>query len=211
MGRVPPSQPVRTQAATCRAPAVSPGGSIPTEGCAKPLDAPVRTFGFSRAPRSPTPRWRVTQANRARSLPQAAGDHAGELCLSPGAGARDPHRAGLHGRDAHVWFRASQPICRRASWGGCWNPRNTVRCRHIARGPGSVARDRGAAVPSDARPGIARLGTISQRSCEIAPCIAAGTGRILSAPRHPDRIPDRCGDLTLLLSVPGRAMQRAVA
>ncbi|MGH8480209.1 MAG: hypothetical protein ACREXK_11685 [Gammaproteobacteria bacterium] len=44
---------------------------------------------------------------------------------------------------------------------------------------------RGVTTPArDARP-IADWGNISRRSCEIVPCVAAGTGRILSAVRRP--------------------------
>ena len=57
--------------------------SIQQKGRAKPLDAPVRTFGFSRAPRPRHPALARNASESARSLPQAAGDHAGELCLSP--------------------------------------------------------------------------------------------------------------------------------
>jgi hypothetical protein len=48
-----------------------------------------------------------------------------------------------------------------------------------------------------------RLGTISHRSCEIAPCIAAGTGRILSGLRRPDGSPRQVRRFNLLPSVPG--------
>jgi len=56
----------------------------------------------------------------ARSLPQAAGDHAGELCLSP-VGLTLVTRIAPVSMAAMlmgVWFRASRPICWRATWRG---------------------------------------------------------------------------------------------
>ncbi len=109
---------------------------------------------------------------------KAAGDHAGELCLSP---------VGL------ALVTRIAPVSMAAMLMGVWfliELRGQAASGLPGRDAGirgAAVRDRGPAVPSDARPGIAVLGTISQRCCEIAPCIAAGTGRILSA--RPDRIP----------------------
>jgi hypothetical protein len=166
MGRVSPSQPVRTEPLPVGAPAVSPGPTrFPTEGaCEAPRYSGQNVRIFARSTTS-HPALARHASESARSLPQAAGDHAGELCLSPVGLTLVP-------RIAPVSMAAMLMECgfelrgQSAGWlagGGCWNPRNAVRCRHIARGRGATARSRvGCAVGCTA--GDSRLGTISQRS-----------------------------------------------